>query len=91
MFGTSEQTVLAKMVKIHCSFWMCQLGQFRGQNKGKKKDEGEKRVLILKCDTACTTRYVVVGVSPCDVPKGIRKWSKGTCILCLSISHLCNN
>lgn len=78
VFGTSEQTVLAKMVKIHYWFWVCQLGQFRGQNKGKKKDE--ERVLILKCDIACTTMYVV-GVSPWDSPEGIRKWSKGTCTL----------
>lgn len=55
MFGTSEQIMLAKMVKIHCWFLIPQLLQFRGQNKGKRRDEGERRVIILNCDIPCST------------------------------------
>lgn len=43
MFGTSEQIVLPKMVKIHYLFWMCQLGQFRGKKQREEERLGREK------------------------------------------------
>lgn len=72
---------------LDVSTWAVQGPIQREEEKMKERRE----FLILKCDIACTTRFVVVGVSPWDSPEGIKEGSKGTWILCLSIPQLCNN